>query len=202
VEVEFELTEDDLVAFNLFQCAMKRRMAREEARHNKAKGWIAASVVSILGVGLGAVLIIWPDLRGDVLEFVFTLALAFALLAVLGAWVSRPENLVRRFLNQGRNVRVLQRRKVAISPTGVRSVSTDFDAHYSWPGIDWIEATDDHAFFFLNTETAVIVPQEAFPRDEEFREFVAQARRWHDAAALEPLSEFRTKPASEKIEKE
>jgi hypothetical protein len=198
VEVEFELTEEDLVAFNRYQRTMKRRMAREEARRKKASGWLVAIV---LGVGIGT-MTIWRDLVWDALQFVVMLFLAFGLLVVLALWLARPEKIVRRFLDQGRNIRVLKRRKVTISPTGLRSVSTDFDAHYAWSGIDWIEATDDHAFFFLNTETAIVVPQEAFPRDEDFREFEAQARRWHDAATLEPLSEFRTTQASEKIEKE
>jgi hypothetical protein len=197
VEIEFELTEDDLVAFNRCQRRLRMRRAREDGRRNRPSVWAALAFGLVV-----AALTVLTDSVWLVLEYAGLILLGAVLTVAWALTVSRPRRLVQRTLSQGRNVRVLKRRKVAISPAGVRTVSSDSDCHNAWSGIDWIEVTDEHAFVFLNTEQAIIIPQEAFRTDEEFHEFVAQARRWHDAAALQPLSEFRTRSASEKIEKE
>ena len=198
MEVEFELTEDDLIAFNRYQRMMKRRMAREEARRKKRSSCV---VPGILGVGIGTTIVFF-DVLWDALKIIGIAFLLLALLVVLGTWLARPANVVRRFLNQGRNVRLLKRRKVDISPAGIHAVGSDFDCRYAWPGVDWIEATDEYVFFFLNTEQAVVVPGAAFARDEEFASFVAQARRWHEATSLNALSEFRAWQESEQIERD
>ena len=88
--------------------------------------------------------------------------------------------LARQVLRQGRNaLKLFGWRRVSLDANAVRS-TTDFASFtYHWHGIDKIAVTPDYVFFYVTTNTAVIVPQAAFPNDREFADFVEAARRYH-----------------------
>jgi len=197
MEVEFELTEDDLVAFNHCLRAAVRRRAREESRRNRAPGWVA------VGIGVAvACLVVVADSYWAILRDLGLVLLGAVLTIVWLLTVARPSKVIRKVLQEGRNVRHLQRRKVTTTPEGIGIFRPEMTVHYTWSGIDWIEATPDHVFFFISTRDGIVVPRAAFATDAEFQAFVEQARRWHEAATLNQVAGFRPAPASEKIEKE
>jgi hypothetical protein len=197
MEVEFELTEDDLLAFHRCLRAAVHRRAREEQRRNPATKWVAVGI----GVAVGC-LVVFADSYWAILRDLGLVLLGAVLTLVWLINLGRPSKVIRKLMQEGRNVRHLQRRKVTTTPEGIGVVRPEMTVHYAWSGIDWIEATPDHAFFFISTRDAITVPRSAFATGEEFQAFVEQARRWHEAASLNQVAGFRPAPASEQIEKE
>src|SRR5207248_336216 len=51
-----------------------------------------------------------------------------------------------------------------------------------WHALEQVGETDDHAFFYITKTLAHILPKRAFRDKEEFRQFVATARHYHDEA--------------------
>jgi hypothetical protein len=197
VEVTFELTEDDLVAFHRAQRTARFRRAREAGRRKKGPSWV------VFGVAFGvALVVVFTDMTWTVLTYLGLVLLGVVLVFVWALTVNVPKKLVKQFLNDGRNFRQLQRRTVTTTTEGIRQVTRDYSTTATWAGIDWIESTPSHVFFFLNTIQALIVPRAAFASEEEFKVFVEEVRRWHEAATLQEAAPFRPTPATQHIEKE
>jgi hypothetical protein len=69
-----------------------------------------------------------------------------------------------------------------VRPEGL-AVTTETTASLTiWEGIDRIEVSDTHAFFYLKKAGAQILPRRAFADERDFQEFVESARRYHEAA--------------------
>ena len=109
--------------------------------------------------------------------------------------------LLAQALKQGRNTRkFLGWRRLSIDAEAMRNVSEFASSTYRWHGIDKVGATLDHAFVYINTTTAIILPCRAFRDDRAFKDFVDAARSYHRMGGVEgraPGVEAPTPPGHE-----
>jgi hypothetical protein len=73
-----------------------------------------------------------------------------------------------------------------ISPEGISQSSADSAGITMWTAVEKIAVRKDHAFFYLTTLTAYILPRRAFAHDHDFTDFVETAQQYFDAANKEP----------------
>jgi hypothetical protein len=105
-----------------------------------------------------------------------------AALALLGLMVYvrlTAPRLLYRALKKGRNAeKFLGWRRVSLDAEAIRTVSDFAASTYLWHGVDKVGATLEHAFFYINTTMAIVVPGRAFADDRAFKDFVDAARRY------------------------
>ena len=178
MEVEYDLTPEDLTAL--------QRYHRHNAAHRPQPQWGLANLfgLAVFGVSVLTTMLFYMLAGNNMAEGAFLVIpyVAFgAALAVLGMMVYRrltTSQLPRQVLRQGRNSeKFFGWRRVSIDAEGIRNTSDFAASTYLWRGIDKIGATLDHAFFYINTATAVVVPCRAFADDRAFKEFVDAAMR-------------------------
>jgi hypothetical protein len=176
VDVEFTLTEDDVIALNRYHIGRKFRALR----------WLVwpALVLFFLPPALLLLLVAagWrPDLRVEdqvVAVAFYSVVLALLLLRHrLLAWS------IRRFLRKGQNARrLLVRQQLTIGPEGLSTRSEHHAGVIAWPAVAEVVATRDHAFFYTSTASAFVLPRHAFAGEEAFKDFVETARRYKEEA--------------------
>src|SRR5207244_2763036 len=118
-------------------------------------------------------------------EVIALIALVVAFSGGLVWYVNRHRlaaRAVRKELSKGKNSKLLETRKLAISPDGISDYSSDSAGITVWSGIEKIAVTKNHAFFYVNTASAMILPRRAFSNDLEFTNFIETAQHYFDAA--------------------
>jgi hypothetical protein len=170
MEVEYVLKPEDVLAF---------------ARYHQAhlpKAWRTSPLIGVV-VGLvlagGAVLLqvlgLMPLLYS--LGCLLVVSLFFALAA-------RPllQWSLKRKLNRGAYARQMGWRRLSISPEGLVDVTKHSRNEVKWAGVEKIALSGDYAFFYVTDVSAHILPRRPFASEEEFKQFVMEARRFRRAA--------------------
>ena len=176
MEVEFNLTPEDVIAFLRYHADNPPSGRRLSWRSNL----LAALLCCLLGL-VGMFLILpaqVPVLSPDLLPFVLAPAL------LLGVYLFRHRFIAAatRRLLRGGDAKLLGEQRLGITPEGVTH-STQFSAAtVLWIGIEKIAVTKDHAFFYITTRSAYVVPRWAFANEWEFDELVETAKRYREKA--------------------
>jgi hypothetical protein len=191
MEVEFSLTPADIGAALKFF----RERGPLGRRRQKTNGWWVAALV-----GLAAVAVwlgqddprVWERLTGWLLAFLLGMLSGLLLLLAMARLTQRRQR--QRWATDKRYAALFQQRRLTISPEGVRVVSPTTESFTRWPGFCQIGSTDEHAFFFITPENAIVVPRRAFATDEAYDDFVnlAVAFRRGEVADAEPAADERT----------
>lgn len=174
MEVEFELTKNDLVESNLYFLPDSLKAPRSKF------GWLSCAIIFILG---GIALIFSKDMSLGVAFLI----IGFFLLYVF--WYNyKPQILRKRVtkLIEEQNDIVpnddICRHKVSISNDGLTD-STDYDRITAfWPGIREIKESEKYLYIFQTKAKAFIVPKRAFPDEASFNQFTQAARDFHAKA--------------------
>ena len=160
---------DDLVAFN--SCSP---FARKQLRRR----WIAIGI-------FGAFLLFC--LQGIGAELLLPIFVGVAIVAVL----SSPPVIRRRVGKLYARIyqhRLPRQQTVVLAKEGLFVRTPDSENCYFWHGIERIDTTAKHAFFYLLSIQAVIVPARAFRSEAQFHAFVDHARMlWTNAKGGQPI---------------
>ncbi len=176
MEVEYDLTPEDLIAFQRYH---KRNPPQPQQRGGPATALTGTVIfIAVATTSLFFILSDNPVAEWYLMMVPFAgLGAALALLCVIvWARLTTPR-LLFRALKQGRNAeKFLGWRRVSLDAEAVRNTSEFASSTYLWHGIDMVGTTRDHAFLYINTATAVVVPCRAFRDERAFEEFLEAAR--------------------------
>jgi len=180
MEVEYELTPEDLIAFQRYH---RQNPPQKQPQGNPLNVFVGTMVLIAVATTAFYFLISNNPTAEWYLRTVPFVGLGVGLgvlgVVLYGLWLSTPRQMLRA-LKQGRNAEKARgRRRVSIDAEAIRSTSEFAASTYFWHGIDKFGATFDHVFVYVNTTTAVIVPARAFPDDGVFKEFVDTARHYY-----------------------
>jgi len=176
MEVEYAFTPDDVIAFQRYHLD-HQPMAGRHVRWGLLLGVSACFLIFAL--------VFWlPDLlrgRWSALSSGTLCGSLFLLYFCLfrHRLIARS---VRLMLKEGQNAKILCNQQLTITPETLSQTTEFSSAVTQWAAIEKIAVTKDHAFFYLNTRMAYILPQGAFANEWEFKEFVETARRYHEEA--------------------
>jgi hypothetical protein len=177
---EYELTKDDLGAFNFYH-----HFHSPTARRHYFRAWFIPAFVWLL-VCTG----IWylaDKERGTPLRTFLDLLPLFSgvpiHLAIFPWWYRRKvRKIVAGMIGEGRNRGLFSRHRVSISPESVTDSSEDGQTSTAWRAVERVAAADEHAYIYTNALAAIIIPRRAFAGPMEFEEFVRRAREHHEKA--------------------
>jgi hypothetical protein len=171
VEVEYNLTPEDLQAFLQFQ-----RQKGPKTRLGLSWPWL---------VLLGLLLFMAVFSGGKDLVPGLVLGGVFGALGMLLVFVRLKlvtVNSPGEYARDQRNQWVFATQRVALSPEEFTESSWFARGAVRWEVIWDIAVTADHVFFCTTTQSAHAVPRRAFRDQQHFDEFVALARRYKGGA--------------------
>jgi hypothetical protein len=177
VEVEYSLTPKDVIAFAHYH------MDHPFPGQKRPVRWW---VIVCLGVPIGGVWL-WLLLTGGIDNApemtLIGCPLGMAVLLFLRLWPYRAVALAtRKALREGRNAEKLKNLRLAIAPEGITVSSPTGAGTTPWTALERIALTPTHAFFYVTTREAHVLPRRVFPGEREFTEFVDTACKYRDAA--------------------
>jgi hypothetical protein len=178
MEVEYELTLDDLYAFQ-WRAAYSSAIARRARYKVYACSFLALILFSLLSsFGTG----------GFVISRVNLYFLVVACPAVLLAYFFLERRMTRRLILQllkkeKPDKGQLGRHKVVLSEGEVVESTAVGESRTSWAGVDRIEQNPDYIFLYTSPAGAHIIPKRAFRDRQEAEGFYQLSRISKEAAA-------------------
>jgi hypothetical protein len=178
MEVEYELTPEDLKALNRHH--QKNPIVPPRGRFTGVVVWIVC-IVGVAGFLTLRRLFFLPEL-----DLFLNMAPGVGLgmlLALVGIFLFlrlMQPNATRKVLQEGRNAeKALGWRRLTIDPHAVRTTSAFSASSFYWEGVEAVSVSQDHVFIYVTTRVAYVVPRRAFPDDRAFEDFVEMARRYY-----------------------
>jgi hypothetical protein len=177
MEVEYELTPDDLYAFQ-WRAAYASPAARR-TRRNVYLWWLLALLIFAVMPAIGA--------DGFVISRVnFTFLFVAFLIVALGQWFLE-RRLMRRAILQllkqekpGRGQ--LGRHRLVLTQDGLVESTAVGESRTSWAGIDRVEQNRDYIFIYTAPAAAHVIPKRAFRDMREAEHFYQLGKTSKEAA--------------------
>jgi YcxB-like protein len=170
MKTEFELTTEDLIAFNWHHYQHSPAM-----RQAYRKGFISLIVLSA-SVGL-LLAYMWEPLVG-----ILTFAMLLPTYAALYKQSVR-KNLTQttaRMIAEGRNRSMIGRHRVEINEKELAITNEVSRGSILWVGVERIEQTSEYIIIYTASIKAVVIPLKAFHDAREAEVFCSTARRYLD----------------------
>jgi YcxB-like protein len=166
VTLEYELTRDDLYAFQwraAFQSPRGRRIRRWSY-----VGWLLAIVLFAIVPAIGP-----GGLDLSQVSFTFIL-IAFPIVA-LCQWFFETRlmrRLINRLLDEEKPERgQLGGHRVTLTEDGILERTAVNEQRTSWAGVDRVEQNADYIFIYTSPAAAHMIPRRAFPNTREAEAF-------------------------------
>jgi len=168
--VEYELTPDDYVQFNMHY--IRNSPVAQRMRRN--------SVIALSG-GVFAVGIFTWILEKRALPLVF-FGIATVLCVLFGSrwWYWETTRRSKRIYAEAAKVRE-SHNALEIGPDGFRASGNSGEGTYKWPAVDNIVEDTHHTYVYVGM-TGLIIPNRAFASEEDRKRFVEMAREYREAA--------------------
>jgi hypothetical protein len=181
-QVEFELTEQDVVDFNVFHM----RNSRMLRRRRRLQLLLRSSILLLLW-GLLVITAKDPNAAArDWWPLLFCVPAFLATCALLTFRQTAERRLARGMLHEGRNPNLGVRRRMTLRPDGVAESSVNGETALRWRAVGRIAVAPGAVYLYVTATSAFIVPQRAFADRDALERFAALARRYYAAAIGEP----------------
>jgi hypothetical protein len=177
MEVEYELTRDDLFAFQ-WRAAFSSRIGKRTRRWAYL-GWFVAIVLLAIVPAIGA--------DGFVISRISWkfILVAYPIVA-LGQWFFETRltrRLILRLLKDEKSGRgQLGRHRLAMNDEGVVESTAVNQSRTSWTGVDRVEQNADYIFIYTAPHAAHMIPKRAFGDPKQAEAFYQFARTRKAAA--------------------
>ena len=174
MEVEYELTRDDLYAFQ-WRAVFESPRGRH-ARRLVYLGWLLAIVLYAFVPAIGPHGI---TLSRVSLTFIATsLIIVYLLQWILDHWLVR--RTIRRLLEDERPDRgQLGRHRLMLGEEGLIESTAVGESRTSWAGVDRVEQSREYIYIYTSPAAAHVVPKRAFANPEQADAFyrLSETRR-------------------------
>jgi hypothetical protein len=179
MEIQYTLTTEDMIAYGRYHMDHPFT-AQGKPSSRGGLLWLFLSLLLLVGV-----LLIITDFRPAewlVLQILFGI-LGFLIGLILVFYSLRyriSASTIRRMLRQGQNHKLLRSQRLIITPEALTHITEYSQGTIQWRGVEKVALGEEHAFFYLNTTAAYVLPGRAFANDWEFRQFVETAQGYHE----------------------
>jgi len=176
--IEFNVTVDDFIAFNLFHFKNSPAFQRQLLITRSAFAFILAAILSLP----------CPVLVGQLsyVAFLFPIVgIVVGIIAFLAYPRMHEQNLRKqlpKMLNEGGNEGVIGKQKIVITPEAVINETPAGEQKAFWSSVDKIVETSDYIFLYVSSMSAAIIPRSAFPSEEQRNAFLELAKQYHHSA--------------------
>ncbi len=179
---EYEITKDDLTAFNLYH----HRHSPTARRHYLRSWFIPAFLLLLVCMGLWYLA---DRERGTPWRTLLDLWPLFCMVPVYllyfpWAYGRKLRKIVAGMVSEGRNPGLFCRHRTTLSPEGVTRAGEFGQTSVVWRAVERVVVTDDYAYIYTSALAAIIIPRRAFADAAAFREFVHAAGEFQAKASL------------------
>ena len=175
--LQYELTVDDLVAFNRYHCAQSPSVRRTK--------YAAMFVVAMMLIAASYLIPATADVSRGV---IFALAIGFAGLFAVIFNVTYPASMdraIRRMCREGANKGLVGRHELEIDAEGLIERTEFNETRQSWRGVERIGETDDYAFIYISAIMAHVIPRQTVIAGDPDA-FIARAKQLWQAQVSGP----------------
>ncbi|MBI4965562.1 MAG: YcxB family protein [Desulfomonile tiedjei] len=164
--LQYEITLDDLVAFNLYHFDHSRAVLRNR--------WLSRYVVPVM-LGLLIAVIDFPPPLILILSWILFTGLWIA----TWPWIERriTRKHVTRFLLEGQNKAMVGKHALKLLPNSIVETTEYGETTVGWAAVEKIIRADDVIYVYGSAVTAFVVPRRAFQTEEAFDEFFQTAEK-------------------------
>ncbi|MCK6475064.1 MAG: YcxB family protein [Planctomycetes bacterium] len=175
-EVSFELTMEDLAAFNRYHAEHSPYY-----RQMKLRAWFAVPAYMVL-VGLFAVLLTGTYVQSAI-DFwpLWTLAAVYALYYPF-LYRKQLNQAMKTVLAEGKNLGLIGPHAVRITPEALYLRDAYRSSSIRWPAVEQIVRGRGYLYLYIASTQAAIVPERAFSSQKAFFEFCSRTIDYHGAA--------------------
>jgi hypothetical protein len=174
MELEFDRSAEDVIAFNMYHMAHSAS-ARREAMSTRV---------------LISVIVAWFAGGYNILDprYLNWIVLGAALTAALAVFFAYPPlarrstlDRMRKLLKEGNNETMFGPQRVAISPERILASNKTTESKIAWAAVQQIAEGEKHLFLFTSAMNAIVIPKTAFKSDEVKQEFVRLVEAYRKA---------------------
>ena len=175
-QVEYELTPDDLFAFQWR--AYQRSPSGQRARRNR---YISVVLIALGVTTLPAFFAGYPVLTWfNVLAFVVVLVVIAPASALIERYLT--QRAIREFVRREKPGQgQLGRHTITLQDEGVLETTATGQMRTTWAGVDRVEDDDRYIFVYISAASAHVIPRRAFSGSDA-DEFLRLARERRQAA--------------------
>lgn len=184
MEIEYELTLDDHIAFNLYHARHSPTM-----RRNYLINYLSPVIVFLI---LSLYMLFDIKMNSHAYSAIWIPMILMMLVLLWLYWVPRYyvkalKTHVKKINSEGKNKdkTTFGKVKLTFEPTEIKIVGENSEAKANWKAIEKITPTEQHVFMFTAPNFALIIPKRAFPDEAKCREFIETAKKYHADAACE-----------------
>lgn len=178
IEVEYQLTVDDLVAFN-------RTVAIDNKSDSVGFSFVQFRGPIIVALLLIALCFVVPP-KGVIAVWFISGFLTCSLFILMVAFVLRARsfNFCFKRMLVSENI---SKRNLAIDSDHIKE-STKY-SHYTvhWSGIEKVQKVQDQIFLYITNVSALIIPKRAFADEVAFERFYEKCHAYYEAARENPV---------------
>jgi hypothetical protein len=179
LKVEFNLTKDDYIAFNMYYLENSATIKRTLFIHRYFVSLVFLVLPFLLAAVSDVPFMIWLVLYG----------LAFILWIIFYPryFMSITKKRIIKMIDEGKNSHMFGFRSITLTETGVEETKEHGESKTAWSSIEKVEELQDYLYIFVGSLNAYIVPDRAFDNDEQKNEFL-QILRGNIAPAASIIS--------------
>ena len=173
MDIEYEISTDDLVAFHLYH--------NEHTLAGRGCRWGLQLLFGLITVAGSVIYFIVGDyLMASVWLVAAFIGVALAPIVLRGSIKRQVVKLCRR----GKQTGVIGIHRLSLTPEAMMNSSEESESRVPWSDVEKIATTGGHLFLYTGAEKAIVVPKRAFSDDAGWTEFVETARRYHSASVV------------------
>ncbi|HXX95274.1 MAG TPA: YcxB family protein [Planctomycetota bacterium] len=177
MQIEFDFTKEDRVAFNVYHL--------EHSPTHRRNRWTSLLWASAVWVVLWGVLVATNESPGRAARALWPLLMFVPVYAFIYPPLRRrhARRIIDRILDEGQNRAVLGRKRVTMTSVDLTAGDDMKSTTARWDAVERIEVTEAYAYIYISGSEAVILPRRAFPTDDEFQDWIEIARKYQAAAS-------------------
>lgn len=152
---KYVITVDDIVAFHHYHCAHSAAVKRNK--------YIAMFSSAVVMFGL-LCFVPPPEDVSRSLIFMGMIPIVVAVCIVYNFWMFPKliNRQLRRMLNEGGNKGTIGDQEIEVNESGIARRSEVSETRFSWDGVERIAETDTHAFIYVSSTMAFVLPKRSF----------------------------------------
>jgi hypothetical protein len=171
-EIEYEVREQDLIAFNEHQLQNSQKLQKSMRRHQATLPGIIAVIAMIL-------FFYFKDLQSAVYVALIALGWGFGVPLYL-KWNWRQQ--LRKMYSEEEKACVLGRCALRVEQDELVEITPSGESRMPWAEVLRIESTKKYAFVFVSADAALIIPRATLKKGD-LHEFVKRADECIEQAA-------------------
>lgn len=172
IEIEYEVREQDLLAFNEHQLRNSESLQKALRRHQAI----------IPGIMVVISLFLWFYYQ-DSLSAIYVAMMAIAwgfLTPMYYKWSLRKQ--IRKMYTEEETACIVGSYKMRVEPKALVEINRQGESHVPWADLLRIETNKNYAFVFVGIDTALIIPRKTVKKGD-LHEFVKEVDKFIEQAS-------------------